>query len=374
MFERLHKNNILKHLIPGKAVVLVGARRVGKTYLMNELKKSLNDASILTVHGDDLDQAEILSSRRLNILASFVSGYKYIFIDEAQMIPNIGLSVKLIVDQIPDVSVFMTGSSAIDIKNKSGEPLVGRGFWFNLYPLSLAELNEDYLQQKTNLENKLIYGTYPQVYTTIDVKEKRRLLEDIRNAYLLKDLLMLDNAKDSLFVNSLLKLIAFQVGNDVSYTELSNSLGVSKNTVVRYLDLLEKSYVLFSLRGFSRNLRKEISKSPRYYFWDNGIRNVIISNFNNTNTRDDVGKLWENFFIAERMKHNHYTGRNCQYYFWRTYDGKEIDLVEEFDGKLTGFECKWSEKKTKIPREFLETYINSEIHIVNPENYREFLL
>jgi len=325
------------------------------------------------VQGDNLDIAEILSSQRLSVLKQFTAGYDYLFIDEAQKIPNIGINLKLAVDNIPDLSVFVTGSSAFDLKNKIGEPLTGRSKYYYLYPIAQLELKEDYLKAKENLESRLIFGSYPQVILADTDSQKIDLLESIKNGVLLKDILELDNLKDSLFILNLLRLIAFQIGNDVSMNELASRLGVSKNTVTRYLDLLEKCYILFSLHGFSRNLRKEITKSRRYYFWDNGIRNAIISNFNRLSVRDDLGRLWENYCISERLKRNHYLSLHCNYYFWRTYDQKEIDLIEETGGNLTGFEFKWTEKPIKGPCEFLSTYKDSSFHVIHKDNYLDFI-
>jgi len=373
MIYRFLTDDILKSLHPGFVTGLFGARRTGKTFLMEQIRDRIEGKQILMVQGDNLDVAEILSSQRLSVLKQFTAGYDYLFIDEAQKIPGIGDNLKLIVDNIPELAVFVTGSSAFDLKNKIGEPLTGRSKYFYLYPIAQLELKDDFLTSKENLESRLIYGSYPQIMTATTEMERRDMLESIKNGVLLKDILELDNLKDSLFILNLLRLIAFQIGNDVSATELANRLGVSKNTVTRYLELLEKCYILFSLPGFSRNLRKEITKSHRYFFWDNGIRNVVISNFNRLSLRDDTGRLWENFCISERLKRNHNLRMHCNYYFWRTYDQKEIDLIEESDGYLTGFEFKWTEKTAKIPHEFLATYKNSTFNLIHKENYLDFV-
>lgn len=373
MIYRFIKDDLFNSLHPGFVTGLFGARRTGKTFLMEQIRNRIEGRQVLMVQGDNLDVAEILSSRRLSVLKQFTAGYDYLFIDEAQKIPDIGINLKLIVDNIPELAVFVTGSSAFDLKNKIGEPLTGRSKYFYLYPIAQIELNDDFLTSKENLESRLIYGSYPQIVTAKTEIERRDLLESIKNGVMLKDILELDNLKDSLFILNLLRLIAFQIGNDVSLTELANRLGVSKNTVTRYLELLEKSYILFSLQGFSRNLRKEISKSRRYFFWDNGIRNVVISNFNRLSLRDDIGRLWENFCISERLKRNQNLMKYCNYYFWRTYDQKEIDLIEEFGGNLAGFEFKWTDKPAKIPREFLTTYKNSTFDIIHKENYLDFV-
>jgi uncharacterized protein len=373
MITRLIQDDLMASLKPGFVTGLFGARRTGKTFLMEQIRNRIEDKKILVVQGDNLDVAEILSSRRLSLLKQFVAGYNDLFIDEAQKIPDIGINLKLIVDNIPGLAVFVTGSSAFDLKNKIGEPLTGRSKYFYLYPIAQLEVDEDFLTSKENLESRMIYGSYPQVIMAATESERKDILESIKNGVLLKDILEMDNLKDSLFILSLLRLLAFQVGNDVSSTELANRLGVSKNTVSRYLELLEKCYIIFSLPGFSRNLRKEITKSRRYFFWDNGIRNVLISNFNRLTLRDDIGKLWENFCIAERLKKNRYSGNLCNYYFWRTYDQKEIDLIEEEEGMLRGFEFKWAEKAAGIPQEFLNTYPGSNVQVVHRENYLEFV-
>lgn len=297
-----------------------------------------------------------------------------LFIDEAQMIPNIGANLKLLVDSHPKLTVFVTGSSAFDLKTHTGEPLTGRSTFFNLFPFAQMELNEDYLKVKTNLEQKLIFGMYPQVYLSGKDSEKMDVLNSIREGYLLKDLLFTENMKGALFVLNLLRLIAFQIGNEVSFSELGRALNADNKTVQRYLELLEKMYVIFSLNGFSRNLRKEYTKSPRYYFWDNGIRNALISNYNPLNQRDDTGKLWENYCISERMKRNHYLRERANSFFWRTYDQKEIDYVEELGGNLFGYEMKWGKSRSKSERLFSSTYENASVSTVNPENLLDFIL
>ena len=371
--SRLLENVIIESLKPGFVIGLFGARRTGKTFLMEQIKGRIKGKKILMVQGDNLDVAEILSSQRLSVLKLFTAGYDYLFIDEAQKIPNIGINLKLIVDAIPEIIVFVTGSSAFDLKNKIGEPLTGRNKYFYLFPIAQVELNENFLKSKENLESRLIYGSYPQVITAESDRERIDILESIKNGVLLKDILELDNLKDSLFIMSLLRLIAFQIGNDVSHNELANSLRVGKNTIARYLDLLEKCYILFSLQGFSRNIRKEVAKSKRYFFWDNGIRNGVISNFNRFSIRDDIGRLWENYCISERMKRNHYLPKSCNYYFWRTYDKQEIDLIEESGGELAGYEFKWPEKMVRPPQLFLSSYEHSSFKVIHRQNYLEFI-
>ncbi|MCK5368487.1 MAG: ATP-binding protein, partial [Cyclobacteriaceae bacterium] len=345
MYTRAQKENILKQLKSGFVVVLYGARRTGKTVLLNDIRQQMAKGKVLSVVGEDLDVAEILTDRRISTLSRFVDGYKYLFIDEAQVIPNVGATLKLMVDSIEGLHVFITGSSALDLYGQAGEPLTGRSIFLKLFPLSLMELGQNLLELKRDLEQKLIYGLYPQVVMASPNQEKKQVLQSIKNGYLLKDLLTLENVKDAAFVLDLLRLLAFQIGSDVSASELARQLKVNVRTVQRYLDILEKTFVIFSLRGYSKNLRKEISKSPRYYFWDNGIRNTVISNYNEIKMRDDVGRLWENFCISERMKWQHYNQVFCNNYFWRTYDQQEIDLIEEYEGRLHAYEFKWGNKK-----------------------------
>jgi len=374
MISRFITNQVLEDLKPSRVVGVFGPRRSGKTVLMNLIKEKISSTRILMVHGENLDAAEALSSQRTGVLKRFIGANKYLFVDEAQKIPNIGINLKLIVDTIQDVSVFVTGSSSFDLRNKIGEPLVGRAHYHYLYPLALLEVGtDDYIKQKEMLEEQLIYGFYPQVYTAGNIEEKRAELESIRDGYLLKDILELDNLKNSIFIFNLLRLIAFQVGQDVSYSELASNLNVNKRTVMRYLELLEKSYIVFSHNGFSRNLRKEYTKSPRYYFWDNGILNSLISNYNRLNLRDDVGRLWENYCISERVKYQKYKKLSSNNYFWRTYDKKEIDLIEERGGKLYAFECKYSKKKVKVPKDFINNYPGSGFSVINNENYLDHL-
>ena len=376
MISRFIEIQILSELKPAKVVCLFGARRTGKTTLLQALKASLPDKKILLVHGQDLTTQEILSSQRTESLSRFVSGFDILFIDEAQYIPNIGQNLKLLVDTVPQIAVLVTGSSSFDLHNKIGEPLVGRSISFQLYPFAQLELSkiESALQTQNLLEERLVYGSYPQVVTAKSQSGKKKQLENIRDGYLLKDILLLDNLKNSLFVFNLLRLIAFQIGHDVSYAELAANLNSQPKTVRRYLELLEKTFVIFPVFGFSRNLRKEYTKTPRYYFWDNGIRNVIISNFNALNLRDDVGQLWENYCVGERRKRNDYKNIYANSFYWRTYDQKEIDLVEEREGKLFGFEMKWRKTDVKPPKDFLETYKNSSFVVINKENYLDFII
>ncbi len=372
---RYIERELLAELRPAHVVCLFGARRTGKTVILGSLAKKLKNKKILSLHGQNLGVAETFSSQRVEILQKYTSGYDTVFIDEAQYIPNIGLNLKLAVDTSPQISFLVTGSSAFDLKNKIGEPLVGRSTFLRLYPLSQLELSkiENAFETDANLETRLIYGSYPQVVMAKTDGQRRKILENIRDGYLLKDILSLNDLKDSVFVFNLLRLIAFQIGHDISYAELAQSLNVHPDTVRRYLELLEKTFIIYSRQGYSRNLRKEYTKTPRYYFWDNGIRNILISNFNPPISRDDMGALWENYCVSERQKRNDYKNISVNSYYWRTYDQKEIDLIEEGGGRLAGFEMKWGRAKTKVPADFLRSYPGSSYKVIHNDTYLDFI-
>lgn len=373
MIKRTITKQLIANIKQGHVTALFGARRTGKTTLMNVIIKKFSDRKVLILNGEDYDVANVLSSLRQETLKNLVSGFEFLFIDEAQNIPKIGQNLKLLVDTNPDIAVFVTGSASFDLRNKIGEPLTGRSRFFTLYPFSLGEISSDYLNTIQRFPELLVYGSYPQLVLTTNIKEKRFLLENIRNGYLLKDILQMENVKDSLFVMNLLKLIAFQIGNDVSYNELAKNLSTTVKTVQRYLDILEKAFVIFRLQGFSKNLRKEISKSPRFYFWDNGIRNAVISNFNTPDLRDDMGKLWENYCISERIKKQVYLETFSNFYFWRTYDQQEIDLIEITDNNINAFEFKWGEKNAKVPKVFSNNYPEAKFYTINRLSFFDFL-
>ena len=372
MINRKILQYIINHLKSGLAVGLFGARRTGKTVLMNQVAEKA-PGKVLVVSGEDFEIQEIFSSQKLSLLKSSIAGYTHLFIDEAQKIPNIGINLKLIVDNIPDISIFFTGSSSFELYNQIGEPLTGRSIFLNLFGFSQEELNEDFLDAKRSLDNKLIYGLYPEVYMESGIVQKEEILNGIKNGYLLKDILEFDLQKDSVFVLNLLRLIAFQIGQDVSYSEMAGRLQVNVRTVQRYLNILEKMFIIFSLPGFSRNMRSEYTKTPRYYFWDNGIRNIVIANLNPINIRNDVGQLWENYCISERQKYLSYNRISANKFFWRTYTQKEIDYIEEREGILHAYEMKYSGRSAKAPAVFLENYPESEFIEINKDNYLDFL-
>jgi uncharacterized protein len=373
MITRIY-DNLEKYLKPEKVLVIYGARRIGKTTLLKQYIKRTNLKYRLD-SGDDLGIREVLSSERIQLIKEYASGYELIIIDEAQRIPNVGLGLKILVDNIPGIKVIATGSASFDLSQKLGEPLTGRANILTFFPVSQLELldQNNKFGLKENKEKYLIFGAYPEVLTSKTREEKEKYLKNIVNSYLLKDILEIDKLKASNVIMDLLRLLAFQIGREVAHDELASNLGVDKKTVARYLDLLEKSFVLVNIRGYSGNLRSEITKKSKYYFLDNGIRNAVISNFNSLNLRNDAGELWENFIVIERLKKQSYAPIYSNNFFWRTYDQKEIDWVEEREGKLFGYEIKWGAKKIKEPKLWRATYKNAEFEVVNQENYLEFI-
>jgi predicted AAA+ superfamily ATPase len=367
-------DNLRSALSPGKAVVIYGARRTGKTTMLQQFLRGVDEPYLL-VSGEDINVQGYLSSQSIEKLSAFVGANRLLVVDEAQKVPNIGANLKLIVDHIPEMRVIATGSSSFDLARSVGEPLTGRKTTLKLFPLAQLEIGqiEQRHQTDANLESRLIYGAYPEVVLNNDNRAREQYLREIVASYLYKDVLELDGIRHAAKISRLLQMIALQVGKEVSYTELGTGLGMSKNTIERYLDLLEKAFVIQKLSGFSRNLRTEITKNSRYYFLDNGIRNALINNFNPLDLRNDVVELWENYLVMERLKKQEYMLEQANNYFWRTYSQKEIDFVEEREGKLSGFEMKWGAAGVKPPKEWLETYPNATWQIINRQNYLELI-
>lgn len=368
--DRILKNTLLEQFNNGKAIVLIGPRQVGKSTLIRDI---LEQKDFLFFDGDDFSVQQQLSEPNTSYLKRLIGDKKIVFIDEAQRIENIGITSKIIIDQFKDVQLILSGSSAFELNNEINEPLTGRKWEYNLYPISYQELEQTigFSEISKQLEQRIIYGMYPDVLNYLG-KEKE-VLENLINSYLYKDILMLSGIKKADILQKLTQALALQIGNEVSYNELSQLLGVNKETVSSYIDLLEKAYVLFRVNPFSRNLRNEIKTNRKIYFYDTGLRNALISNFNPLEFRQDKGALWENFLISERIKYLKYHKIYAKTYFWRTVQQQEIDWIEEIDGKIMAYEFKWkSKKKVKFPKKFIETY-QAENKVIDTNNYFEFI-
>ncbi len=369
MIERVLTQQIEANLTKQKVGLLLGARRVGKTALLQVIRQKTL-LKVLWLNGEDTSTESLLEERTVSNYQRLLSGFNVLIIDEAQHIKDIALKAKLMIDEIRPLHIILTGSSAFNL-HQSGESLTGRTITYHLHPLAQIEFRkeENLLETKQHLEDRLVYGSYPETVNLAASAEKEAYMKELINIFLLKDILAFENVRNPQKLKDLLALLAHQIGSEVSLHELGRQLAISKNTVEKYLDLLEKVYLIYRRKGFSRNARKEIAKSNRWYFYDNGIRNAVIGNFNFLSLRQDTGMLWENYFISERLKRNDYKGDNTDSYFWRTYDQQEIDLIEEQNGKLTAFECKWKEQKVKIPGAFAKAYPEASFHIIHKENY-----
>lgn len=373
MYERAYEP-LDRYLQPNKALVIYGPRRVGKTTLLQKFLSQTHLKYKLD-SGDNIRTQQILSSQDFDQILAYVEGYELLAIDEAQNIPNIGMGLKIIVDQAPGIQVIVTGSSSFELAGQVGEPLTGRKRTLTLYPLAQSELlsMHNKFELRERLPDYLIFGAYPEVLQASTRQERINTLTEIADSYLLKDILAFDRVRNSRTLLDLLKLLAFQVGSEVSLTELSTQLGVDVKTAQRYLDLLEKAFVVIRLGGFSRNLRQEITNKSKYYFLDNGIRNAVIAQFNDLSQRNDIGALWENFIFTERLKHHEYKQLYGNVYFWRTYNQQELDLVEERDGRLFGYEFKWSKKSAAVPTQWRGSYPDAGYEVIHSENYLDFI-
>ncbi|MEM8523065.1 MAG: ATP-binding protein [Bacteroidota bacterium] len=377
MIDRILEKQLLTRLTASnKIVVLYGARQVGKTTLALKLLAQL-EGKKLKINADKAPYTEILSSRNFEKLKGLVSGYDVLFIDEAQRIPDIGINLKILHDSLPNLKILVTGSSSLDLANRIKEPLTGRTWTYQLLPVSAIEwkVYKDWnnFEFTQGLEDWLRFGMYPDMLLMENYDDKRAYLDEISKSYLYKDILALAKIRYPEKLRQLLKLLAFQIGNLVSIHELAKNLQVNRDTIINYIDLLEKGFVIFRLSGFSRNLRKEVVSMDKIFFYDLGIRNAILENFNTINSRNDVGQLWENFLLAERIKRKENHKLHGNSYFWRTRNGSELDYVEEKDGYLHGFEFKWKPKKYKKPTIWSETYENTTYQIVHRENFIEFI-
>jgi predicted AAA+ superfamily ATPase len=361
------------HFFRGKAIIITGPRQVGKTTLVNKLSDSVGEKT-LWINGDEAGTNELLANATSTRLKALIGNNKLLVMDEAQKIDNIGLTLKLIVDNLKDIQVIVTGSSSLEIANNLNEPLTGRKFEYHLYPLSFGEMvnHTSEIEETRLLEHRMVYGYYPDVIN--NPGEEQKLIQLISNSYLYKDLLALEQIRKPVLLDKMLQALALQMGNEVSFNELGQLVGADKETIEKYIDLLEKSFVIFTLQSLNRNMRNELKKAKKIYFWDNGIRNAIIKNFNPLSLRQDVGALWENFMITERIKYNHYRQLYTNSWFWRTFTQQEIDYVEEYEGKLHAFEFKWNDDKVRFPKSFSEAYPNSEFNHITRRNFKEIIL
>ncbi|MEX0935070.1 MAG: ATP-binding protein [Candidatus Paceibacterota bacterium] len=376
--EFKRKQTIEGVLAPKRALIIYGPRRVGKTTL---LQGFLNDSHTKEEHpkiysstGDDFSLRELFSSEKRKDILDFARPYDLIAIDEAQSITSIGLGIKMIIDEFPEKTIILTGSSSFDLSSEIGEPLTGRHFTMTLLPLSQGEISGSRFELKNSLEDFLIYGSYPEVLLEPDKKKRVKILNELVSSYLFKDVMVLDKIKSPNLLVDITKCLAFQVGGEVSLNEIADTVKTDVKTVGRYLDLLEKMFVIKKVRGFSRNLRNEITKKAKYYFLDNGVRNAVISQFNDLSSRDDIGALWENFMFMELVKKSNIDESLDNYYFWRTHTGKEIDVVKESGGDLKGIEFKWSPQKVTAPDTWTGAYPDASFEVIHKNNYLDHLL
>jgi predicted AAA+ superfamily ATPase len=369
MFERTIEKTIKEKINGGKAIVVVGARQVGKTTM---LRKLLHDMDYLFLDADDPSTRSLLQSPTTEQIRTFIGDYKYIFLDEAQRIPGIGLTLKIITDQFKGVQLFVSGSSSFDLGNELNEPLTGRKWEYELFPISWEEYENKigYIKSEQQIENRLLYGFYPEVIN--NQGKERETLKNLVNSYLYRDILAFSDIRKPEVLEKLLQALALQMGSEVNYNEISQLVGINKVTVQKYIEILEKGYIVFKLNSFSRNLRNEIKQNRKIYFYDNGIRNMIIGNFSPLELRIDKGALWENFLVSERRKQNLYKDTFAKMYFWRTKQQQEIDFVEERNGQIEGFEFKWINKNTKFPQQFIDTYKAKGL-VIDRNNFREFV-
>jgi len=372
MIERVLKARIRQKLNKGKAILVFGPRQTGKSTLVESL---LADVEHLYLNGDEADVREALTNATSTKLKAIFGNKKTVFIDEAQRIPNVGLTLKLITDQIKNVQVIATGSSAFELSSQVNESLTGRKYEYMLYPVSFSEMAQHHglLTEKRLIEHRLLYGYYPEIITKAG--EEKELLKLLAGSYLYKDLLLLEQIKKPALLEKLLIALALQVGSEVSYQELAQTVGTDGKTIDRYIDLLEKAFVVFRLPALNRNVRNEIKLGKKVFFYDCGIRNAVINNFKRLSTRTDVGALWENFVIAERMKLLANQGKDAKQYFWRTTQQQEIDLVEEIDNEFSAYEIKWNARqRVRFPQTFASNYPGTKTFAVSPNNIEEFLL
>lgn len=371
MYSRYLRERIEKRLGSGKAIVVIGPRQVGKTTLVESI---LASKDYLLLDGDDPKTRTMLTEPNTEQIRTILGKYKFVFIDEAQRIEGIGLTMKIITDRFKDVQLFASGSSSFDLTNKINEPLTGRKWEYQLFPISWEEFenHHGFLYSEQHLENRLLYGFYPDVLN--NVGDEISILRNLVNSYLYKDILSYSEIRKPEVLDKLVQALALQVGSEVNYSELAQIVNVDKNTISKYIDILQKGYIIFKLGSFSRNVRNEIKTNKKIYFYDNGVRNMVIGNFNPLDLRTDKGALWENFLISERIKQIEYKQSLARTYFWRTKQQQEVDFVEENGGNIIGYEFKWNKKKnTRLPKTFVESY-NAESNVIDKDNFRDFVI
>ena len=372
-FQRFIEEKIEPLLHSNKVLLILGTRRVGKTFLINRIREKYQ-GKVLLMNAEDFEVQEVFKKRSIANYQRLIGDATLLILDEAQAIENSGAALKLMIDSQPHLTILATGSSSLDLVNSTGEPLTGRQVPFQLFPIAQLEIKEDWLTTKSNLDERLIFGSYPEVFHLTSAEKKADYLTDLTRSYLLKDILAYSGIKYSNKLQDLLRMIAYQVGAEVSYHELSKKLGINKITIENYLDLLQKVFILYKLPSYSNHPRKEITKGAKWYFYDNGIRNAVIQDFRLPSLRNDMGMLWENYIITERIKRNTYQGEAKQLYFWRTYTQQEIDLIEWYNGKLTAIEIKHgTNNRTKFPLSFRTDYPDAEYQIIHSENYLDFI-
>lgn len=373
MIERILQKFVEAKLFKKKAIIIMGPRQIGKTTLLKGM--FLQKEEVLWFNGDEIDVRSLFENISATRLKAIIGAKNIVIIDEAQRIADIGIRLKLITDTFPEIQLIATGSSSFDLANKINEPLTGRKWEYKMFPVSFGEMvnHHGLLEEKRLLPHRLVYGYYPDVVN--NPGNEKEILKQLSDSYLYKDILMWEQIKKPEKLIKLLQALALQIGSQVSYNELGQITGLDNKTVEKYINLLEQVFVIFRLSSFSRNLRNELKNSKKIYFYDNGIRNALIANFNQIEVRNDIGALWENFLVSERIKHLNYSGKWVNYWYWRTRDQKEIDFVEETDGIIKTYEFKWNPKsKIKKPVKFLETYPGSEFKSFDKDNFESFLL
>jgi len=370
--QRLLYNTIYQKIGQQKVIIIYGTRRVGKTILMEQIANAYPNSSI-SFNAEDGDDVAKLAKRTIANYKALIGDKKIVLIDEAQQIPEVGKVLKLMIDGVKGITIIASGSSSFDLINKAGEPLVGRSYSYQLFPIAQCELKEDMLTAYRQLEERLVYGSYPELWHLPNLADKENYLRNLVQGYLLKDIFQFKDVRNADKVFQLLKLLAYQAGSEVSLNELANTLGINKLTVEHYLDLLTKVFVIYSLSGYGGNLRKEVVKTKKWYFYDNGIRNAIINDFKPIQNRNDVGILWEQYVLSERQKRNAYNHYQPSYFFWRTYDQQEVDFIEANGDEIAAIECKWGNAKRKVPTAFAKTYANVPFTFIDKDNYFSYI-